>query len=157
MSLGAKTLLHAATLAPERFEAMVVVSATPRFPPATRAVIRAMAAGPHSAEEQESMRRAHVGGDAQIAALWGYAAMFADDPDAMPFTAETLGAIRARTLIVAGDRDPLYPVELAVDLYRGIPAASLWVVPGGGHGPIFGEHRAAFAAGALSFLHAAKA
>jgi pimeloyl-ACP methyl ester carboxylesterase len=70
----------------------------------------------------------------------------------MNFTASTLSTIAARTLIVHGDRDPLYPVELAVELFRNIPNAALWVVPNGGHGPIFGEQAPPFAAAALSFL-----
>jgi pimeloyl-ACP methyl ester carboxylesterase len=45
-------------------------------------------------------------------------------------------------------------VELAVELYRGIPSASFYVVPGGGHGPIFEKEREPFAARALSFLEA---
>ena len=53
-----------------------------------------------------------------------------------------------------GDRDPLYPVELAVELFRGIPNAALWVVPNGGHGPIFGEQAAPFVRTATAFLAA---
>ncbi len=98
------------------------------------------------------MRAQHVHGDAQIESLWSLPARFADDADDMSFTAERLRAIRADTLIVAGDRDPLYPVELAVELYRGIPRASLYVVPGGGHSPVFQSERDAFAARALAFL-----
>jgi hypothetical protein len=38
-------------------------------------------------------------------------------------------------------------------MYRAIPRAALRVVPGGGHGPIFGEReRAEFAYTALAFL-----
>ena len=43
-------------------------------------------------------------------------AAMADSRDDMNFTAKTLGAITARTLIVHGDRDPLYPTELAIDV-----------------------------------------
>jgi pimeloyl-ACP methyl ester carboxylesterase len=152
VSLGAKTLLHVATLAPERPRRMILVSATPRFPDPTRALFRAFAAAPHSPEEWAAMRAKHVHGDAQIEALWKLPERLAADRDDMTFTPSTLAAIRAPTLIVAGDRDPLYPVELAVELYRGIPEASLWVVPGGGHGPIFGAERAAFVERAITFL-----
>jgi pimeloyl-ACP methyl ester carboxylesterase len=72
----------------------------------------------------------------------------------MNFNLERLSTIAARTLVVSGDRDPLYPVELAVELYRGIPNALLYVVPGGGHGPIFGAERERFAERALAFLRA---
>ena len=51
-----------------------------------------------------------------------------------------------------GDRDPYYPVELAIELFRGIPRSALWIIPNGAHGPIFGEMATAFAANALAHL-----
>jgi pimeloyl-ACP methyl ester carboxylesterase len=75
-----------------------------------------------------------------------------DSHDDMAFTAPLLATISARTLIVHGDRDPLYPVELAIELYRAIAASALCVVPNGGHGPIFGPLAAPFVATALPFL-----
>jgi len=152
MSLGAKTLLHVATREPARVSRMILVSATPRFPDATRALFRASAAAAHSDQERAAMRVQHVYGDAQIDALWKLPATFGVDRDDMNFTAEDLGAITAPTLVVAGDRDPLYPVELAVELYRGIIGSFLWVVPGGGHGPIFAAERDDFVRRALPFL-----
>ena len=154
MSLGAKTLLHVATQGPSRIDRMIVVSATPRFPESTRALFRAAASAPHSPEEWAEMRAKHVRGDEQIAALWQLPAAFAADATDMTFTADRLAAITAPTLVVAGDRDPLYPVELAVELYRGMPHASLWVVPNGGHAPIFNEQREEFVRRALPFLSA---
>jgi len=70
----------------------------------------------------------------------------------MAFTPPLLGTITARTLIVHGDRDPLYPVELALEMYRSIPSSALWIVPNGGHGPIFGPLAAPFVGAALAFL-----
>ena len=35
-----------------------------------------------------------------------------------------------------GDRDPFYPLELTVEMYRSLPDAYLWIVPNGSHGPI---------------------
>jgi pimeloyl-ACP methyl ester carboxylesterase len=55
-------------------------------------------------------------------------------------------------LIVFGDRDPLYPVSLAFELHAAIPRSHLWIVPNGGHGPVFGDAAAAFSQTALSFL-----
>ena len=152
VSLGAKTLLHVATEEPARLSAMVLVSAAPRFPDSTRALFRAAAAAEHAPEEWASMRAIHVQGDEQITSLWQLPGHFAENVSDMSFTSERLGAITARTLLVSGDRDPLYPVELAVELFRGIPRAALWVVPGGGHGPIFLSEREAFARVALPFL-----
>jgi len=153
-SLGAKTLLHVATLAPERVSALVLVSATPRFPDATLALLRAAAAAPRSVDDWSAMRAQHRHGDAQIEALWRVPAQLADDPDGMAFSAAELAKIRAKTLIVSGDRDPLYPLELALELYSGIRGSALWVVPETGHLPIFGAQAPAFADRALSWLGA---
>jgi pimeloyl-ACP methyl ester carboxylesterase len=159
MSMGAKTLLHLATADPSRVDAMVLVSATPRFPDPLRVAARQFtreALERLSAAERDALRARHVYGDEQIARLYEMTRSFATSVDDMAFTAASLGTITARTLIVHGDRDPLYPVELAIELYRGIAGSALWVVPNGGHGPIFGARAAPFRAEALSFLSASE-
>jgi pimeloyl-ACP methyl ester carboxylesterase len=153
MSLGAKIMLHVATLQPERVEAMVLVSAAPYFPEATRALMRAAATAVHTEQECERMRRWHVHGDEQITALWAMPNQLANDYEDLSFTPPQLGRIQARTLIVHGDRDPLYPVGLAAEMHAAIPRSHLWVVPNGGHGPIFGEMARPFAHTALAFLN----
>jgi pimeloyl-ACP methyl ester carboxylesterase len=131
---------------------MIHVSGAPRFPepaPRDHAVDdggRTLGSG------WTEMRARHVHGDDQIRALWRHARGFADDRQDMNFDVASLSAITARVLVVHGDRDPLYPMELAVELYRAIPASTLWVVPNGGHGPIFGEQARAFAMTATAFL-----
>jgi pimeloyl-ACP methyl ester carboxylesterase len=155
LSLGAKTLLHVATAQPDRVEAMVLVSATPRFPKTMRDAAAQLTDAAFDAlaeDEKRALFVRHVHGEAQV--RWLYSAMrsLGESADDMAFTAETLAAITARTLIVHGDRDPLYAVELAVELFRGIPQSSLRVVPNGGHGPIFGLAAPAFAAAAIANL-----
>jgi len=153
MSLGGNTLLHAAFAARERIEAMVLVSATMYYPAQARAIMRQ--AGPENQppEQWTMMRARHAHGDDQIRALWRHAAGFADSYDDMNLTPPHLATISSRTLIVYGDRDPLYPIEMALEMYRAFPRAALRVVPGGGHGPIFGDRvRAEFADTALTFL-----
>ena len=152
MSAGANALLHMATQQPSRMDAMVHVSGAPRFPEPARAIMRTMTEDGRSEAEWTEMRSRHVQGDDQIRALWRHARGFANDRQDMSFDATSLAAIAARSLIVHGDRDPLYPVELAVELYRAIPAAALWVVPNGGHGPIFGEHARPFVMTGTAFL-----
>jgi pimeloyl-ACP methyl ester carboxylesterase len=152
MSAGANALLHMATQQPSRVEAMIHVSGTPRFPEQARAIMRMMTEEGRSDAEWAEMRGRHHYGDDQIRALWRHARDFAADHDDMNFDAAALSRITARTLIVHGDRDPLYPVELAVELFRAIPNAALNVVPNGGHGPIFGEQAPPFVQTAASFL-----
>jgi pimeloyl-ACP methyl ester carboxylesterase len=154
MSAGANTLLHMATQQPSRITSMIHVSGTPRFPDQARAIMRTMTEEGRSEAEWNEMRGRHHHGDDQIRALWRHVREFADDREDMNFTPTTLSAITAHTLIVHGDRDPLYPVEQAVELFRAIPHAALSVVPNGGHGPIFGEQAAPFVRTVTAFLAA---
>jgi pimeloyl-ACP methyl ester carboxylesterase len=153
LSMGGNTLLHMATLQPERIAAMVVVSATMYFPDQARAIMRQIpAADEQLPQAWETMRRRHKLGDLQIKALWDWTREMKDSYDDMNFTPASLSRITASTLIVYGDRDPLYPVEMAVAMYRAIPRSALWVVPNGGHGPVFSDSAAQFAQTALAFL-----
>jgi pimeloyl-ACP methyl ester carboxylesterase len=79
------------------------------------------------------MRGLHHHGDEQIRALWRVARGFAESQDDMAFTAQTLSAITAPTLIVHGDRDPLFSLDIAFSMHDAIPTSWLWVVPNGGH------------------------
>jgi pimeloyl-ACP methyl ester carboxylesterase len=153
VSLGAKTLLHIATQQPARVEAMVLVSATPYFPKQARAAMRQISPDNRTEAEWELMRRWHKHGDEQIRGLWKMANAFKDSYDDMNFTPPYLSTIRARTLIVHGDRDPLYPIDMAIELYNSIPESYLWVIPNGGHGPIFGDMADEFARKSLAFLN----
>jgi pimeloyl-ACP methyl ester carboxylesterase len=152
LSGGGIALLHLATLAPGRVRAMIAVSAPPYFPEQARAQQRQVSEASLSDAERDQMRARHVHGDAQIAALFAHARGFADDRDDVRFTPDDSRRITAQTLIVFGDRDPLYPASLAMELYQAIPAAYLWIVPNGGHGPVFGPHARPFVETAGAFL-----
>jgi pimeloyl-ACP methyl ester carboxylesterase len=152
LSMGGNILLHMATMQPDRIEAMVVVSATMHFPEQARAIMREVRVENQSAQEWEAMRKRHRLGDDQIVALWEWQRGLKDSYDDLNFTPAVLGQIKAATLIVYGDRDFLYPVEMAVEMYRAIPRAALWVVPNGGHGPVFLEAAPRFVQTTLAFL-----
>jgi pimeloyl-ACP methyl ester carboxylesterase len=152
LSCGGNVLLHLASRQPARVEAMVLVSATTHYPPEARAIQRQARFEALGADELARLRACHPRGDEQIRALYRQIRAFAEDQDDLRFGAGELGVIAARTLIVQGDRDPLYPVEIGVGLYRGIARSSLWVVPGGGHVPVFGEQREPFVKAAMGVV-----
>lgn len=151
VSGGGNVLLHMASMQPDRVKAMVLVSATPYFPAQARAIMRRYA-DTLPEEQREYLRRRHPGGDEQIGALLDSAAAFAGSHDDLCFTPPLLATIQARTLIVQGDRDPLYPVELSVEMARAIPNSALWIVPESGHGPVLGERWPEFVKAARQFL-----
>ena len=151
ISGGGNVLLHIATKRPQRMKAMVLVSATPYFPAQARSLMRDYAK--HVSDEQwQYLRSRHQGGNDQIKALLASTAAFADSYDDMNLTPPHLSTIQARTLIVQGDRDPLYPVELSVEMGNAIPESSLWIVPNAGHGPVLGVKWPEFLRTAAEFL-----
>jgi pimeloyl-ACP methyl ester carboxylesterase len=152
VSMGGNILLHMATLQPGRIEAMVVVSATMSFPEQARKVMREISVENHSEAEWATMRKRHKQGDDQICALWEWSHGMAESYEDMNFDAASLAKITAATLIVGGDRDFPYPVEMSVEMYRAIPQSELWVVPNGNHGPVFMAAATLFAETALEFF-----
>jgi pimeloyl-ACP methyl ester carboxylesterase len=125
VSMGANTLRHLATMRPDRIEAMVLVSAAMYFPEQARAIVRQIQVAGHTPGEWESMRQRHKLGDEQSVTLWEQQRALAESYDDVTFTPPYLSRITASTLIVYGDRDPLYPVEMAVEMYRSIPGRRL--------------------------------
>lgn len=152
LSMGGNILLHMATLQPGRIEAMVLVSATMYFPEQARAIMRQVPVESQPATEWETMRKRHKLGDEQIVALWEWQRGMKDSYDDMNFTPPSLARITASTLIVYGDRDFIYPVEMALEMYRAIPRSALWVVPNGGHGPVFRDATDQFVQSTLAFF-----
>lgn len=151
ISGGGNILLHMATKQPERIQAMVLVSATPYFPAQARTIM-CQYADHLSEQEWVRLRRTHPGGDEQIKALLASTTAFAESYDDMNFTPPCLSTVQARTMIVQGDRDPLYPVEMSVEMARAIPRASLWVIPNAGHGPVIGARWPEFVKRGAEFL-----
>jgi pimeloyl-ACP methyl ester carboxylesterase len=155
VSGGGITLLHMATAAPSSLESMVIVSAPPYFPEQARAIQRQASVATMSELELNLMRARHRRGDDQIQQLFAQARALADVYDDVNFTPPYLSTITAETLIVFGDRDPLYPVSLAFELRAAIPRSHLWIVPNGGHCPVFGKTALPFTTTAVEFLQGA--
>lgn len=151
ISAGGNVLLHMATRQPDRITSMVLVSATPYFPVQARAIMSQYADNLPEAQ-WEILRGRHPGGDAQIKAILASTQSFAASYDDLNFTPPLLSTIRARTFIIQGDRDPLYPVELSVEMCKAIPHSRLWIVPNAGHGPVIGARWPEFIQTASTFL-----
>lgn len=131
---GGCTLLQMGYNHPEKIKSMSIVSAVPYFPQQTRDMMKQFSMQHKTEAEWTAMRNIHFHGDEQIQMLWDQANSFCDDD--MNFTSEMLSTIKTKTLIVQGDRDPLYPIELTIEMYKSLPNAYLWIVPNGGHVPI---------------------
>lgn len=151
ISSGGMTLLHMATRAPDRIEAMVLIGAATYFPDQAREIMRTASMETLPPEVREMQFACAARGEAQVRELVSQFSGFQDSFDDVNFTAPLLSTIRARTLVVYGDRDPFFPVEIAISMYRAIPDAGLWIVPHGGHVPVY-DPAIAFAERAAAFL-----
>jgi pimeloyl-ACP methyl ester carboxylesterase len=150
-STGGMTLLHMATRQPNRIEAMVLIAATSYFPEQARRIMERSRVESLTPEDFERRRQIHRHGDEQIRMLRRQFHAFKDSYDDMNFTPPYLSTITARTLILHGDRDQFFPVEIALEMYRAIPDSYLWIVPNGRHG-IRGDPAVQWPAPVLEFL-----
>lgn len=151
MSSGGMTLLHMATSQPRRIDSMVLISATSYFPNQARVIMRRASFDTMPQEVKEMYRECAKRGDEQIHQLITQFNALHENYDDMNFTAQSLSTITARTLVVHGDRDNFFPVEIPVSIYRSIPNAALWIIPGGDHVPIY-DSTVPFTSTALQFL-----
>lgn len=151
MSSGAMTLLHMATSQPRRIDSMVLISATTHFPDQARTIMRRASFETMPRDVRKMYRECAKRGDEQIRRLIALFNALAEDNDDMDFTAHDLSAVLARTLVVHGDRDRFFPVEIPLSIYRSIPDAGLWIIPGGDHVPIY-DSAVPFTSTVLRFL-----
>lgn len=129
---GGMTLLHMATQQPQRIEAMSLWGAAPYLPEPCRANQRRASfenVERDSPKWLDSIRKQHPGGDNQIRALIQNYWTMGETYDDMNFTPDHLATITARTQILHGDRDALFPIDIPVALYQAIPNASLMILP----------------------------
>lgn len=151
ISSGGMTLLHMATSQPQRIESIVLVSATTHFSEQARAIMRNASFRTMPKEVQEMYRACAKRGDEQIHQLIAQFNALHNNYDDMNFTAQSLSTITARTLIIHGDCDRFFPVEIPVNIQRSIPKAELWIIPGGEHVPIY-DSAIPFTSTVLQFL-----
>ncbi|MFT3823953.1 MAG: alpha/beta hydrolase [Chitinophagaceae bacterium] len=151
MSTGGMTLLHMARSQPGRIDSMVLISTTTYFPDQARAIMRRASFDTMPPEVREMYRECAKRGEEQIRGLIAQFNAFCEDYDDMNFTEQSLSIITARTLVVHGERDNFFPIEIAENIYRSIPGATLWIIPGGDHVPIY-DPVVPFTSTALQFL-----
>jgi pimeloyl-ACP methyl ester carboxylesterase len=153
MSTGGMVLLHMATSQPARIDSLVLISTTSHFTDQARTIMRRASFDTMPHEVREMYRECAKRGEEQIRQLITQFNALHKNYDDMNFAAQALSTITARTLIVHGDRDNFFSVEIAVSIYRAIPGSALWIIPNGDHVPIY-DPMVPFTSTALQFLDA---
>jgi len=151
-SSGGMTLLHLATRYPDRLSKIVVVGATTHFGEQARRIMRSVASEGLPPEVRKQFLKCATRGPAQADELVRQFGSFKDSYTDMNFKAADLAKVKARTLIVHGDRDEFFPVSIPVSMYAAIPKSELWIVPRGDHSPTAGAPPNIFTQTVKSFL-----
>lgn len=148
-SSGGIVILYAASKEPDRFEAIVPVSAQTYYSSETREFIKTTAK-PESFYEFNQLEKQHGKIKGQILArqFYHFHELYGDPS----ITPDQLAMIKARTLIIHGDND-FVPVSQAWEMYQHIPNAHLFIVPNGWHLPhVGGANEKDFTRRTLEFL-----
>ncbi len=132
-SAGGNTLIHMATQQPLRLSSMVLVAGAHRLTVEARDLARTIHFETMPPEQQQEIRASHSRGDQQIQWIYAQLRGLADNYEDFDFSPEHLASIPVRTLLIWGDRDEFYPLEVALELYEALPNASFWVLPGESH------------------------
>lgn len=155
-SMGGMTALHVAARHGARLLSLVVVSAAPEREPRL-AVARALldperiAASDPDWAAALAARHDPVQGDGAWRRLLP---AIVDDVACQPLLGpDELRAIDVPTLVVAGDRDPLVPVQQAAGLARQVRDGRLLILPGVGHDALDGGAATMHAALADFYRH----
>ena len=128
-SSGAMTLLHMATMDSSRLEAMALLGASSYYPEVCRNILGSIKYENLGESWLNSLKNYQPGGETQIRKLLKQFNDFAETYDDMNFTNPYLSKIKSSTLIIHGDRDQLFPIDIPVDLYKSIPDSYLWIIP----------------------------
>jgi pimeloyl-ACP methyl ester carboxylesterase len=134
-SSGGIITLYMATLEPALTKKIIVMAGQTNFSEKTRNAITSFGPGIENPRQLEASIKTHgkFKGPLLLRQFWNFRKLYGDPS----FTSDLLSTIKARTLIIHGDNDPIAPVKNALEMYQYIPNANLWIVPNGGHGFLF--------------------
>lgn len=133
-SSGGMVLLHMGTSQPDRLSHIALVGSTPYLPESARDILRSMDPDVIPMAELDAMELVHRD-TTQARLLLRQFVDFQDSYDDVNFTPPLLSTITASTLVIHGDRDPFFSVDIPVAVYGAIPDSYLLVFPNLGHAP----------------------
>ena len=137
-SAGGLTLMHMAIEDRERIGKLVLLGCGPYLADSARAKLEDFAVWDEMPSWlQSSLLSLHPDGEEQVLSLIRQFRGFAADYSDPNFTPPQIAKIDAETLVIAGETDVFFPLDVVLHLYTNLPNASLWVIPARGHELIF--------------------
>jgi pimeloyl-ACP methyl ester carboxylesterase len=135
-STGGMSLVFVGTRHLDRVLSLSLVSATYVYDARARAeMLRVVEEMPDRPKVIEAAKRHHGAyhGEDYWKVLREVFRSWTDDPPELPFAPEDLRAITCPVLVLHGDRDPFFPVDVPTTMYRSLPNAELCILPATGH------------------------
>jgi pimeloyl-ACP methyl ester carboxylesterase len=151
-SSGGMTAIHLAIRHPDRVSKMVVIGATSYFPDDARAILQSATMETTPPPVLAEYRQCASRGEEQVRSIVDQFRAMGFDKNEMNIPTTDLAKIKAKTLIVHGDRDFFFPVSIPVGLYQAIDGSALWIVPNGDHSPTAGADEQVFIDYVAAFL-----
>lgn len=153
-SSGAMTMLRVAQYAPNRIEALVLDSTTYRVPPEARGYYKdPMTLSPKLVQYYKKANEVYGENYWSVLAQTFYDFRLPECDINIPL--ENLKKIVAPTLIIAGDRDFFFPIDIHVEMKQMIPTSELLVVPNTAH-IVMEDHPLFVADQAIAFFQRAE-
>lgn len=145
VSYGGFTLLHMATMHPEKVEAMIIVGAGFRNNEENQAWMKGWIKNTKGKTDWWKNFPPHANGEAQMEALLKQFELMSNDfNERNAIEKALLSTIQAKTLVVLGEYDAL-TIEQTLEMHRAIPKSNLWILPGAGHTtPVSGPYMPEF-------------
>lgn len=144
---GGIVILYAASMYPEKFDAIIPVSAQLYYDVQVREYIEKNGKPKEPNPEFDRFHGKDKG--TLLARQFYHFRNLYGDPSLTP---DQIARIKAKTLIVHGDND-FVPVSQAWEIFQSIPNSHLWISPNTGHFPIYGpDNRSDFIRRSLGFL-----
>ena len=138
-SSGAMTLIHMATIDTTRILSMILTGAISYYPEQARQFVKNLTFESYSEDDLSWLRKHNPQGDDQLKMLIDQFRNQAFIYDDMNFTPPYLSQIKCPTLIIHGGKDEYFPIDIPVEMHNAIPNSYLWIIPNGGHLPIWKE------------------
>lgn len=135
-SSGGITLIHMSTMSTSRITSMILIDSPAYFPKKAKEILANISYETEDEDWLAYLMVHHPRKEEQIRKLLIQINELPNHIEDMKFTPPYLSRIESRTLIIFGERDHFYDIDVPVYLYKSIPDSYLWVVPNEGHIPL---------------------
>ncbi|TDQ27591.1 alpha/beta fold hydrolase [Tenacibaculum caenipelagi] len=146
LSFGGDVLLELSSMNPELVESMVIIGANGNWDsqdfPSMLSTFNY-----DNIEKFQWIRDYHTGGEEQIKGILDQLANYK-----IKLTDEELKRIKAKTLLILGDKAEQIPIDSVVKLHQTLDDSQLWIVPNTGHYAHDGDNKTEFLRLSKAFL-----